>query len=372
MLPPSPNIALVHDWLVSMRGGERALEVLCELFPGATLFTLVHKPGSVSPSIERMTIRTSFIQHLPLGTSRYQHYLPLFPSAIRQLDLRGFDLIISSSHAAAKAVRVGPGALHLCYCYTPMRYIWDQYHEYFGERSSPAIRLAMRLMLPWLRSWDVRSAQSVHHFAAISRNVQERIKRIYGRDSELIYPPVETSRFRVALNDDGYYLIVSALVPYKRIDIAIEAFNRSGRRLLIIGTGGEEARLRALAGKNIKFLGWVDDADLPQYYEGCKGVIFPGEEDFGIVPVEAMACGKPVVALAKGGALETVRDGITGVLFSESGPEGIERGVQRLESMRFDPAVLRAAAGEFDRLIFAFKINEFITRKWDMFKRDAN
>ena len=355
------RVALVHDWIVTMRGGEKVLEVLCELFPDATLFTLLHRKGTASPPIERMAIRTSFIQHLPFSASNYQRYLPLFPAAIRSFDLTGYDLVVSSSHAVAKGIRAPSAESHLCYCYTPMRYIWDQYEDYFGRgRSSLPTRAAMKLAVGPLRRWDIRTAQGVGAFVAISKNVQERILRIYGRGSEVVYPPVDVGRFSVSEEDDGYFLIVSALVPYKRIDIAVKAFNRIGKKLIVVGTGPEFKSLRRLANSNITFEGWVADDSLPEYYRRCRGLIFPGEEDFGIVPVEAMACGKPVVAYARGGALETVGDGKTGVLFDKPSAESLLRAVEKLEGMHFDSAAIRRHAEQFDRARFKGRMNRFI------------
>lgn len=349
-----------------MRGGEKVLEVLCELFPDATLFTLVHREGALSPTIERMKIVTSFIQKLPFGKSAYQRYLPLFPAAVGRLDVQDFDVVISSSHAAAKGVRVRSDALHVCYCYTPMRYIWDQYDEYFGPgRSSLTNRLAMKMFVNYLRRWDRRTARDVDHFVAISQNVRERIRRIYDRDATVIYPPVDVARYKVSGKDEGYFLIVSALVPYKRVDLAVEAFNRLGERLVIIGTGAERKKLQSIAGKNIEFLGWVDDQYLPSYFERCRALIFPGEEDFGIVPVEAMATGKPVIAFAKGGALETVVDGTTGILFRERTAESLEHAVRGLGKSAFNPDSIRSHAQQFDRAIFKERIRQFIATARD-------
>ena len=345
---PSKKIALVHDWLVGMRGGEKVLEVLCELFPEATLFTLVHRKGSCSPLIERMNIRTSFLQHLPLGQSHYQHYLPIFPLAARSLDLTGFDVVISSSHAAAKGVHVCNNSCHICYCHTPMRYIWDQYEQYFGPgRSSIVTRMAMKIFTPFLRKWDEATAKGVHYFIANSCNVQQRIERIYGKGAVVIYPPVDVERFTLLKKDERYYLIVSALVPYKRIDIAVEAFNRLGKRLVIVGSGGEEQKLKTMAKQNIEFVGWASDDVVRKYYEGCSALIFPGEEDFGIVPVEAMACGKPVIAFGKGGVLETVIDGRTGMFFHEQAGGSIEQAVRKFETMAFDAGTIREHAMKF-------------------------
>ena len=362
----NPKIALVHDWLSGMRGGEKVLEVLCELFPDATLFTLVHRKGSVSQTIEWMKIKTSFIQHLPMGQTHYQHYLPFYPAAAKNLNLRGFDLVISSSHAAAKAVTVSPGALHICYCHTPMRYIWDQYEQYFGKGQAPfPVRVAMKMILGYLREWDKRTANNVNYFIANSHNVQERIKRIYGRDSFVIYPPVNLSQYPESHGDKGYYLIVSALVPYKRVDIAVEAFNQRNDKLLIIGKGPELTRLQAMAKNNITFIGWAGDEELVQYYAGCKGLVFPGVEDFGIVPLEAMASGKAVIALARGGLLETVVDGKTGVFFNDQSTGSLNEALQKFESINFDPAQIRGHAMQFDRAIFKKRIESYIRERWE-------
>lgn len=355
------KIALIHDWLTGMRGGEKVLEVLCELFPDATLFTLVHKKGSVSPTIENMKIRTSIIQLFPSSESRYQYYLPLMPFAIERFNLNEFDLVISSSHAVAKGVRVRKDAIHICYCHTPMRYIWDQYENYFGKgKSNFPARMAMRFFKNYLQRWDIESSIGVNYFIANSKNVQERIKRIYNRDSEVIYPPVETSRFKVSTRDDGYFLIVSALVPYKRIDLAVEAFNEIGERLVIVGVGSELEKLKNSAKPNIEFHGWVSDEKLADYYTDCKALIFPGEEDFGIVPLETMASGKPVIAFAKGGALETVVENQTGIFFKEQNKESLIDAVRRFSSEMFNPNEIHRHALGFDKKIFKDKIQTYI------------
>jgi glycosyltransferase involved in cell wall biosynthesis len=366
-----PHIAIVHEWFTGMRGGEKCIEALCEVFPDATLFTLVHVKGSVSPTIERMPIHTSFIQHLPFAKKHYRHYLPLFPNAIERFDLREFDIVISSNHAVAKGVRTKPETLHICYCHTPMRYIWNLYDEYFGkERAGILTRLGMKFFVNYLRRWDVRTAQSPHHFIANSRNVQARIKQLYKRDSTVIYPPVDTSLFQRSNVSGVYFLIVSAFVPYKRVDMAIEAFNRTGDRLVIIGNGPDDEKLRALAKPNIEFLGWQPDEVLKKYYAECRAVIFPGEEDFGIVPVEAMASGKPVIAYAKGGALETVIDTPerkTGILFYEQSVESLVEAIERCKGTTFDAESLRAHAMQFDRDLYKRTMKEFVERQWEEF-----
>lgn len=366
------NIAIVHDWLVSMRGGEKCLEALCELFPRAHLFTLVHRRGSVSPIIERMRITTSLLQRMPFGVSRYQWYLPVLPTMAETLDVRDYDLVISSSHAVAKGVRVGEAALHVCYCHTPMRYVWDQYDQYFGKGSAGfATRAVMKLFLSSLRRWDVQTSSGVHHFIANSKNVMQRIRRIYNRAAEVMYPPVDVHRFHVSEVDDGYFLIVSALVPYKRVDLAIEAFNRTGKRLVVVGTGMEDRRLKQMAKSNIEFIGWASDEELVRYYERCRAVIFPGEEDFGIVPVEAMACGKPVVAFGRGGALEVVVENesfSTGVFFHEQSADALIDALSRLERGSHDPRRTREHALQFDRSVFKQRFMKYVERAWSEFR----
>jgi glycosyltransferase involved in cell wall biosynthesis len=365
------KVALVHDWLVTMRGGEKVFEVLCELFPNADVFTLVHKRGSGASAIERMKITTSSLQHLPFGVTKYQYYLPLHRKFISEFDLREYDLVISSSHAVAKAVRVNPNGLHICYCHTPMRYIWDQYEQYFGPRRSNVLaRTVMKMLLPSLRRWDVETSKTVHHFITNSENVRKRIQRIYGRNATVIYPPVDVEKFSLSEKDDCYYLIVSALVPYKRIDLAIETFNRSDERLVIIGNGVEETKLKAIAKKNIEFVDWVSEGELAKYYAGCRALIFPGEEDFGIVPVEAMACGKPVIAYGKGGALESVVDGTTGVFFHEQNVVSLEDALRRFAIVKFHPETIRARAMRFERKRFVEEMREYIKKKGGTYQKD--
>ncbi len=346
-----------------MRGGEKVLEVLCELYPDAVLHTLVHRPGSCSPVIERMDIRTSALQRLPFGQSRHQYYLPAFPALARTIDVRPFDLVLSSSHAVAKSVRIGEGAMHICYCHTPMRYIWDQYDQYFGAGRAPAaMRLVMSMIRTPLRKWDVSTTRSVSHFIANSECVRERIRRIYGRESEVLHPPVDTAKFKLSATPGAYFLIVSALVPYKRIDIAVDALSRLGEKLVIVGSGGEEKRLRQMAGSNVTFAGWVSDGELEQYYHGCRALLFPGEEDFGIVPVEAMACGKPVIAFGRGGVTESVVDGVSGVFFQEQSAPHLAAAIEHFRRMSFDPQKIRSLALRFDRALFKERLAGMLAR----------
>ena len=360
-----------------MRGGERCLEVFSELFPDADLFTLLHVPGSVSPVIEGRRITTSFIQRIPGAAGRYRSLLPLFPFAIERFDLRGYDLVLSSSHCVAKGVRVPNGALHLCYCFTPMRYVWDLYDDYFGERASRAVRLLMPPVASALRRWDRATAARVHHFIAISRFVAERISRCYGRQAEVIYPPVDLQRFRLSEEAGDFYLVVSALTPYKRIDLAVEAANRLGIRLVVVGTGQEERRLRALAGGTVEFLGWRSDQEVAELYGRCRALLFPGMEDFGIAPLEAMASGRPVVAFGRGGVQETVvpwepgNDSATGFFFFEQTVDALMDAIRRFEAnaQRLSPKALRAHAEAFDRPLFKERIAACVARRWEEFSR---
>ena len=367
---PGARVALVHDWLTGMRGGERCLEVLCELFPVAPLFTLLHVPGSVSSVIEDRPIVTSFVQHLPGATAGYRHYLPLFPLAIRRFDLSSYDLVVSMSHCVAKGARAAAGALHLCYCFSPMRYVWDLYDDYLG-RGGLAMRLAMPPVATALRRWDRRTA-GVSHFVAISNHISDRIRRAYERPSEVIYPPVDVQRYEIADGHDDYYLVVGALVPYKRVDLAVAAATRLGRRLVVVGTGPEEARLRAIAGPTVSFLGWRSDAEVAELYARCRALVFTAVEDFGIVPLEAAAAGRPTIALAAGGALETMV-GLgapaatpTAVFFPEQSVDALERAILTFEGAaeQFDPKDLRARAEAFDRPLFKQRLAEYIGRRW--------
>lgn len=356
MTPPQP-VVLAHDWLNGMRGGERVLELLCREFPEAELYTLLHKPGAVSQTIESHPIHTSFLQHLPGIQSRYRYTLPLFPLAARGLRARDAELIISTSHCVAKAVRGHRSTRHLCYCFTPMRYAWTFYEEYFG--SGTGKKILLKPLLAALRRWDRDASEHVDRFVAISHHIRKRIHTYYGRDADVIYPPVDTDRCTPNGRDpEDFDLIVSALVPYKRIDLAVEAYTRLGTPLKIIGTGTEYEALRAAAGPHIEFKGWQSDDDVTDAYRRCRALVFPGEEDFGIVPVEAQACGRPVIAFGRGGALETVRDRETGVFFPEQTPEALLQAVEKSHAIPWNPTAIRHHAETFsaDRFLREIRI----------------
>jgi glycosyltransferase involved in cell wall biosynthesis len=362
----SMKVALVHDWLTGMRGGEKCLEVFCELFPKATLFTLIHNRGALSPTIEAMEIRTSFIERLPGARRSHQRYLPLFPAAVERWDFSGYDFILSTSHCVAKGARPPRGALHVCYCHTPMRYVWEFFDDYFrGPGSGLATRAIMPVVASGLRRWDRGTAVRVHRFIANSRYVAERIRRIYGRDADVIHPPVDTERFRAhapaGTKRGAPLLVVSKLVPYKRVDVAIRAAVALGAPLRVIGDGPERARLEAIAGPTVRFDGWVDDARLAEAYRGARALLFPGIEDFGIVPLEAQASGVPVIAFAEGGALETVVDGATGVLFAPRTVEALVEAIRRLDRLEFDPVRARAHAERFARPRFLEEVRAYLS-----------
>jgi glycosyltransferase involved in cell wall biosynthesis len=348
------KLAIVHDWLTGMRGGEKALEVLCERFPDAELFTLVHIKGSVSPAIERLRIHTSFIQRLPQVKRRYRHYLPLFPTAIEQFSFDRFDLVVSVSHCCAKSIVHPASVKHLCYCLTPMRYAWDQFDAYFGPRrvgrSGSAV---MRPVMARLARWDRDTANRADRYVAISHYVAGRIRRYYNREPTVIYPPVDTEYFHPDGSEpERFALVVSALVPYKRIDLAINACRRAGIPLKIAGDGPERAALESLAGSDVQFLGRRSNAELRELYRSAKMTLLPGEEDFGIVPLEAQACGRPVVALNRGGALETVIAGETGILVDDPTAEAFAAGIADAMNRPFDTGAIRRHAERFGRARF--------------------
>ncbi len=372
------NIALVHDWLNGMRGGEKVLEILCELYPKADLFTLIHEKGSVSPAIESHTIYTSFINNLPFKRTRYRHYLPMFPTAIERFNFKKYDLIISTSHAVAKGIITPPDALHISYLHTPMRYVWDMYDEYFGKDKTGWLSgKIIPYFANYLRMWDVTSSNRVDYFLANSAHVAKRIKKYYRREATVIHPPVDTKSFSVSRVNGGFYLIVSALVPYKKVDLAIKAFNKMNKELIVVGDGPELEKLKSMAGSTVQFVDWQPSNQLIDYYGNCIALIFPGEEDFGIVPVEAMSCGKPVVAFGKGGALETVigynennPDEATGVFFNQHNVERLIDAVKRTEKIDWNADMIAQHAAKFDGEVFRKKISEFIFNKAQKFFRD--
>ena len=362
------RVALVHDWLVTARGGERVLEALCRMFPGADLFTLLHARGSQSALIEQRRIVTSFLDRVPGVERRYRHLLPLMPAAIESLRLDGYGLVLSSSHCVAKGVRAPPGARHLSYVHAPMRYMWDLFDDYFSPGRAPlAVRLAARATQPWLRAWDRGSAQRPDALVANSHHVAGKVRAFWGREAEVVHPPVDLARFTAGSPGEGrggYFLWLGALAPYKRVDLALEAFRRTGLPLWVAGDGQEAGRLRGALPPNVKLLGKVADADVPGLYRDARALVFPGEEDFGITPLEAQASGRPVIALGRGGALETVT-ARTGVLFREQTVEGLVEAVRTFEAQfepGFRPEEARAQAARFSPEAFEVGIRGQLQR----------
>jgi glycosyltransferase involved in cell wall biosynthesis len=348
------RVALVHDWLTGMRGGEKVLDAICEVYPEAPLTTLVRKPGSVSTRIESRPIRTSFVQALPRPARFYRHYLPLYPLAVKLFDFSGFDLVVSSSHCAVKSVIAAPGATHVCYCHSPMRYAWDQFEEYFGaDQVGPVMSAGLRPVLRRLARWDQATAGRVDRLLANSQYVAGRIGRYYNRRSTIVYPPVDTDFYTPQISAESpAFLIVSALVPYKRLDVAIDACRRVGAPLKIVGTGPERERLERLGAGAVDFLGWQSNDQIRDLYRSSRATLLPGTEDFGIVPVESQACGTPVVALDAGGARETVIDGETGVLVRGRTVDAFADGLRRVRQSSYDPGALRHNAERFSRANF--------------------
>jgi glycosyltransferase involved in cell wall biosynthesis len=346
-----------------MRGGERTLEVLCERFPSAEIFTLVHVPGSVSPAIERLPIHTAFIQRLPLVSRFYRHYLPLFPIAVERWNFEGFDFVLSVSHCCVKSVIRPPAARHLCYCLTPMRYAWDQFDAYFGPaRIGQVPSRLMRPVMGWMARWDRETSTRPDRYVAISHYVAGRIRRYYNREANVVYPPVDTAFYHPdSVPPERFALVVSALVPYKRIELAMDACSLAGIPLRIVGNGPERQALERRSNANTRFLGRLGDVEVRALYRRAAVVILPGEEDFGIVPLEAQACGRPVIALGVGGARETVVDGETGLLVDEASAAAFADAISRASTYRFDTVAIRHHAERFGRERFGDEMEALVT-----------
>lgn len=357
----SLKVALVHDWLNGMRGGEKVLEYFCRLFPEAPVYALHGVLSHVSDLIRKRPVHFSFIQKLPLKTRIYRYYLPLFPKAVSAFDFKGYDLVISTSHCAAKNIVLPPGIPHLCYCFSPMRYVWLLREDYFGKNILK--RTLLHPVLEYLKNWDLRSTQSVTRFIAVSQTVQKRIKEFYGRESTVLCPPVEIP-FSPCADKEDYYLVLSALVPYKRIDLALEASRALGFRLKIAGTGTEYETLKERASSSAEFLGWVSNEEKQNLLKKAKALLFPGLEDFGIVPLEAMACGTPVIAYGKGGVTETVVPGKTGVFFQEQTVDALCKAISDSEKMSFKAEDFKEALLQFseDRFMDSLRqiLSEFV------------
>ena len=356
-------MALVHDWLNQLGGAEDVLECLAGMFPAVPIHTSMYWREHMPAAYRRWPIRVSFMDRLPGIYRHHQPYLPLYPLAFERFDLSGFELILSNKSGFCHGVRPAAGVRHVCYCLTPTRYVWD-FDAYAGrEGLGPAARLALRPVLGWLRRWDYAAAQRVSEFIAISTTVQQRIRRCYGRESVIIYPPVNTARFATAEAQPGagdYYLSLGRLIPYKRVDLAVQACTRLKLPLLVGGDGRDRARLERMAGPTVKFLGRVPDVDVPALMAGCRAFIFPGLEDFGITPVQALAAGRPVIALAGGGALDIVQDGVNGVLFSQPEVDEVCAALERFDRLTFDAPAQRRSAERFDQERFKEQLRAFL------------
>jgi glycosyltransferase involved in cell wall biosynthesis len=356
------KVAIVHDWLNQIGGAEAVLEALVGMFPGAPVYTSIYSPEAMPATYRQWDIRTTWMDRLPGIYRHHQPYLLLYPLAFGKLRIDGYDLVISNKSAFCFGVRTPPETRHICYCLTPTRYVWDFESYVEREQVGRAARWLVRPFLSSLQRWERAAADRVDQFVAISREIQARVRHLYDRESVVVYPPVETKRFEPAWKEghDDYYLVVSRLVPYKRIDLAIRAFNDLGLPLWIGGNGRDRASLEALAGPNVRFLGRVPDEELGPLLARCRAFIFPGLEDFGITPVQAMAAGRPVIAYAGGGAADYVVEGVTGTFFHEQTPGSLTGAVCRFEQMAFDPQTIRAYAEQFDASVFKAKMEAFI------------
>lgn len=355
------QVALIHDWLNQIGGAEDVLETIVQMFPEAPLYTSLYWRKGMPEHWREWPIQTSFIDKLPFAHKKQQLYFPLYPFAFEQFDFRGYDVVLSNKSGFCHGIITDPETVHICYCLTPTRYVW-RYHQYAEqEQLGRLTRLGLAPFLTFLRQWDRLAADRVDHFIAISEVVRRRINKVYRREATIIYPPVETSRFVPVSQPDEYYFFVGRLVPYRRLDVLIEAFNKLGRPLVIAGSGRDRERLENLAQDNITFLGYVPDEELPRWLANCRAFVWPGEEDFGIAPVQAMAAGRPVLAYAAGGALDTVVPG-TGALFYEQTAVAIMEAVEQFDHTAVSPDFIRAHAEQFDTAVFKQKLHDFIAQ----------
>lgn len=361
------NLAIVHDYLTQFGGAEQVLKSFYHLYPEAPIYTLLYDKKAMGEMFNQVQIRVSYLRKFPRFFQKNKKWLlPFLPTAPETFDLRDYNLILSSSSAFAKGIITKPKAIHICYCHSPMRFVWDWHHNYLKEQKLKGLKkLLAVLFLHYIRMWDQSSAERVDYFIANSKTTQGRIKKYYGRDSQVIYPPVDIEKFIPIKENKGYFLIVSRLSPYKRIDLAVEAFNKLELPLVIIGQGPQKRQLQKLANKNIKFLGFQPEEKVKEYYQNCQALIFPGEEDFGITAIEAMAAGKPVLAFRSGGLTETVIEGVTGEFFDDPISEVLADGVRRLRENqnKYEPLIIRGQAEKFSRQRFEKEIKEFIESK---------
>lgn len=357
------RVAISHEWLTTLGGSERVVAALLELYPDARVYTAFVSNRSLPPEMLSWDVETSFVQKLPFLDRMAQKYLPLFPLAFETFDFTGCDVVFSVSTACAKGILTGPGTMHVCYCNTPLRYAWEPHLDYRFHRSSPAVRGLNSMMLHYLRLWDRQASDRVDHFVANSQNVAAKIAKYYRREAAVIHPPVDVDRFPVKGQRGEYFLVVSRLVPYKRVELAVEAFTRLRLPLKVVGDGPERQHLERIAGPGVEFLGYVSDEELPRLVNGSVALVFPGEEDFGIVPVEAMAAGKPVIGLGRGGLTESVVDGETGIHFPEPTSVSLIDAVSRFSPADFDAGKLSRHAARFSRKRFQEEMSAFVAAR---------
>ncbi|MBN1640047.1 MAG: glycosyltransferase [Anaerolineae bacterium] len=359
------RVALVHDWLNQVGGAENVLEHLVSLYPEAPIYTSIYWPEAMPARYREWEIRTTWMDKLPMVHRHHQPFLPLYPVAFEGLDLSGYDVVLSNKSGFCHGVITPPETLHVCYCLSPTRYVW-RYHDYARREGLGRLaRAALAPVLSALRVWDRGAADRVDRYIAISTEIQRRIHKYYRRESDVIYPPVDTARFAPADEYDDYYLVVGRQVPYKRIDLAVQACTELGLPLKVAGSGRDQARLRKMAGPTVEFLGYVPDRELPALLAGCKAFLFPGAEDFGIAPLEAMAAGRPVIAYAYGGALDTVVEGVTGILFPEQTARSLAEAIRRFDARAYDPWAIRRHAERFDAAVFRERIAAYVAQAWE-------
>lgn len=364
------KVALVHDWLTNMGGSERVVINFREIYKDAPIYTTLYNPEKLDDELKNIDVRTSFLQSKKNLKRGHQKLLPFMPMAFESFDLNEYDIVLSSSSSCAKGVVTNPDTMHICYCHTPMRYAWEYYYEYANNWGLNKLKgKLLKYVMNYIRMWDRVSADRVDYFIANSENVAKRIWKHYRRESVVIHPPVRCKLFNISYVDEDYFLILSRLVSYKKIDLAVQVFNELGLPLVIIGDGPQREKLENMAKDNVKFLGRQPDSVIKEYYSKCRAFIFPGEEDFGITPLEAQASGRPVIAYGKGGALETVIDNETGVFFEEQTVESLKDAINKFSKMKFDKETIRKHAEEFDEEVFKNKINAFVNEKYDEFKK---
>jgi len=363
------KIAIVADWLTDAGGAEKVVMAMHKIFPDAPIFTSIYNDKNL-PEFNEADVRTSFLQKWPMAKRKHQWYLRWMPMAFEQFDLSDYDIVLSSSHSCAKGVITKPETMHVCYCHTPMRYVWDDCHRYIREYPWPkAVKTIAPYVLHQIRLWDRLAAERVDYFISNSDYIGDRIRKYYKKDSKTIYPPVDTDGFYTSKDTSNFYLAVGRLIPYKRFDIIVEAFNHLGLPLKIAGNGPEVGRLKRMAKDNIEFLGYVKDEQLRELYAKCKAFVFPQIEDFGIAPVEAMASGRPVIAYGEGGALETIKDGISGIFFKTQTAEALIRAVQKFNERRFDGFKVKESVADFSQKRFEKELLSFIEKKWSDFRK---